>query len=333
MASVSDEPVLPSIVPGEKPAASSSTCAWKISPLIGDPGVPGATQAFRHGFPPLFAEAAGRRPRPRQPRWRWKQERYATQLSGGIDGSALQRCRRSTVSQIHVGCSGWVYKHWRGLFYPEGLPQKRWFERYAEEFDTVEINASFYRLPLETDTSTAGARRRRDGFRYAVKVNRFITHLKKLRRRRRRGGPLHRAGPEARGQARAAALPAAAEPAQRRADGSRPSSRASAAISSMSSSSGTRAGTTRKSSQLLDRYGVGYVAHDLRGLDVASLGERPHRLCPLPRRRRQYCGRYSDEASARMDRLVPRAVARRAAASGAISTTTSTATPSTMRRR
>ena len=43
---------------------------------------------------------------------------------------------RATVSRIHVGCSGWVYKHWRGIFYPEGLPQKRWFERYAEEFDT-----------------------------------------------------------------------------------------------------------------------------------------------------------------------------------------------------
>ena len=55
------------------------------------------------------------------------------------------------VSQvIRIGCSGWVYKHWRGLFYPEGLPQKRWFERYAETFDTVEINASFYRVPLES---------------------------------------------------------------------------------------------------------------------------------------------------------------------------------------
>lgn len=50
--------------------------------------------------------------------------------------------QRSTVSQIHVGCSGWVYKHWRGLFYPEGLPQKRWFEFYSEEFDTVESRYS-----------------------------------------------------------------------------------------------------------------------------------------------------------------------------------------------
>jgi uncharacterized protein YecE (DUF72 family) len=90
---------------------------------------------------------------------------------------------RTTVSAtrngIHVGCSGWVYKHWRGIFYPEGLPQKRWFERYAEEFDTVEINASFYRLPLES-TFEGWREKAPPGFRYAVKVNRFITHMKKL---------------------------------------------------------------------------------------------------------------------------------------------------------
>src|SRR3982750_1075880 len=86
---------------------------------------------------------------------------------------------RTTVSNIHVGCSGWVYRHWRGIFYPEGLPQKRWFERYAEEFDTVEINASFYRLPLAS-TFEGWRNKAPPGFRYAVKVNRFITHMKKL---------------------------------------------------------------------------------------------------------------------------------------------------------
>jgi len=86
---------------------------------------------------------------------------------------------RTTVSRIHVGCSGWVYKHWRGIFYPEGLPQKRWFERYAEEFDTVEINASFYRTPLAS-TFEGWCEKAPPGFRYAVKVNRFITHMKKL---------------------------------------------------------------------------------------------------------------------------------------------------------
>ena len=48
------------------------------------------------------------------------------------------------MTQIRVGCSGWVYKHWRGLFYPQELPQKRWFAHYAAHFDTVEINNSFY---------------------------------------------------------------------------------------------------------------------------------------------------------------------------------------------
>ena len=81
--------------------------------------------------------------------------------------------------QVHVGCSGWVYKHWRGIFYPEGLPQKRWFERYAEEFDTVEINASFYRVPLAA-TFDGWRKKAPQGFRYAVKANRFITHLRKL---------------------------------------------------------------------------------------------------------------------------------------------------------
>ena len=48
---------------------------------------------------------------------------------------------------MRIGCSGWIYPHWRGLFYPEKLPVKRWFAFYAETFDTVEINNSFYRLP------------------------------------------------------------------------------------------------------------------------------------------------------------------------------------------
>jgi uncharacterized protein YecE (DUF72 family) len=83
------------------------------------------------------------------------------------------------VSGIHVGCSGWVYRHWRGAFYSEGLPQKRWFEHYAAQFDTVEINASFYRLPLAS-TFEGWREKAPPGFRYALKVNRFITHMKKL---------------------------------------------------------------------------------------------------------------------------------------------------------
>jgi len=48
-----------------------------------------------------------------------------------------------------VGCSGWVYKHWKGPVYPPELPARKWFAHYATMFDTVEINNSFYRLPTE----------------------------------------------------------------------------------------------------------------------------------------------------------------------------------------
>lgn len=81
---------------------------------------------------------------------------------------------------IFVGTSGWHYKHWRGLFYPERLPPKQWLSFYAERFDTVELNTTFYRLPpagapLEWKKSTPA------DFRFAAKGSRFITHMKKLR--------------------------------------------------------------------------------------------------------------------------------------------------------
>ena len=81
---------------------------------------------------------------------------------------------------MRIGCSGWIYPHWRGLFYPEKLPVKRWFAFYAETFDTVEINNSFYRLP-KTETFDAWREQAPPGFRYAVKANRFLTQAKKLK--------------------------------------------------------------------------------------------------------------------------------------------------------
>jgi uncharacterized protein YecE (DUF72 family) len=80
---------------------------------------------------------------------------------------------------VRIGCSGWIYRHWRGLFYPESLPQRLWFDHYAETFATVEINASFYRRPTP-ENFDAWRDRAPPGFRYAVKVPRFITHMKKL---------------------------------------------------------------------------------------------------------------------------------------------------------
>lgn len=81
---------------------------------------------------------------------------------------------------IRIGCSGWNYRHWRGDFYPEGLPVKRWFDRYAAHFDTVEVNATFYRLP-EVTTFTTWREQAPPGFCYAIKAPRFITHMKKLK--------------------------------------------------------------------------------------------------------------------------------------------------------
>ena len=84
------------------------------------------------------------------------------------------------MNRIRIGCSGWNYRHWRERFYPAGLPQRRWFEFYAEHFDTVEINNSFYRLP-KPETFEAWRAQAPPGFCYAVKANRFLTQAKKLK--------------------------------------------------------------------------------------------------------------------------------------------------------
>jgi uncharacterized protein YecE (DUF72 family) len=92
----------------------------------------------------------------------------------------MQRPLVSPDRQVRIGCSGWVYKHWRGLLYPEELPQRLWFGRYAEEFDTVEINNSFYRLPAG-DTFEKWRKQAPPGFCYALKANRYLTQAKKLK--------------------------------------------------------------------------------------------------------------------------------------------------------
>jgi uncharacterized protein YecE (DUF72 family) len=85
-----------------------------------------------------------------------------------------------TALSARVGCSGWQYKHWRGAFYPVDLPASQWFAYYASQFDTVEINNTFYRLP-EASTFAAWRKRATPGFLYAVKASRFLTHMKKLK--------------------------------------------------------------------------------------------------------------------------------------------------------
>ena len=81
---------------------------------------------------------------------------------------------------ILVGTSGWQYKDWSGRFYPDGLPQRLWLEHYAKSFATVEINNAFYRLP-ERSTFTAWRERTPSDFCVAVKMSRYLTHIKRLR--------------------------------------------------------------------------------------------------------------------------------------------------------
>jgi uncharacterized protein YecE (DUF72 family) len=81
---------------------------------------------------------------------------------------------------LRVGTSGWQYRDWRGTFYPRGLPQRDWLRHYAERFATVELNNSFYRLP-ERSAFERWREETPDDFVLAVKMSRFLTHLKRLR--------------------------------------------------------------------------------------------------------------------------------------------------------
>jgi uncharacterized protein YecE (DUF72 family) len=84
------------------------------------------------------------------------------------------------VKSALIGCSGWNYDDWRGRFYPQGEPRRRWLELYAERFDTVEVNATFYGLPKrETVANWVGQTPPR--FEFAVKASRYLTHVKRFR--------------------------------------------------------------------------------------------------------------------------------------------------------
>jgi uncharacterized protein YecE (DUF72 family) len=103
--------------------------------------------------------------------------------------SAARRARRtesparqrasSDLRPAHVGCSGWNYDSWRGGIYPAGLPSRRWLERYAELFDTVEVNATFYRL-LKRETAARWLTQTPRDFVFTVKASRYLTHITHL---------------------------------------------------------------------------------------------------------------------------------------------------------
>jgi uncharacterized protein YecE (DUF72 family) len=82
------------------------------------------------------------------------------------------------MKPVHVGCSGWNYRDWKDRLY-EGRPAKEWLERYAEVFETVELNNTFYRLPSE-NAVRGWIERTPGGFIFSVKASRYLTHVKRL---------------------------------------------------------------------------------------------------------------------------------------------------------
>jgi uncharacterized protein YecE (DUF72 family) len=83
-------------------------------------------------------------------------------------------------SRLHIGCSGWSYQDWVGKFYPADLKQGEWLAYYAQHFNTVEVNMSFYRFPFKNMLKGWYSRTPRN-FRFTLKANRLITHIKKLK--------------------------------------------------------------------------------------------------------------------------------------------------------
>ena len=95
------------------------------------------------------------------------------------------RGREDTTSYLcssaYVGCSGWFYWKWRGPFYPADLPTSGWFDHYAKQFSTVEINASFYSWPTVANVKGWCRQPGNPNFVYTVKVCELITHIKRFK--------------------------------------------------------------------------------------------------------------------------------------------------------
>jgi uncharacterized protein YecE (DUF72 family) len=79
-----------------------------------------------------------------------------------------------------VGTSGWQYRSWRGRFYPPKLPTRRWLEYYSQHYPVVELNTTFYGLPT-VEATARWAEQAPEGFRFAAKMSRYVTHVRRLR--------------------------------------------------------------------------------------------------------------------------------------------------------
>ena len=83
------------------------------------------------------------------------------------------------ATEFYLGCSGFYYNHWRGRFYPQDLAKAKWLGFYAGQFNTLEVNNTFYRYPTEK-LLLGWKQKTPTNFRFTLKANRAITHTRKF---------------------------------------------------------------------------------------------------------------------------------------------------------
>jgi uncharacterized protein YecE (DUF72 family) len=108
--------------------------------------------------------------------------RSGTAQAKSAQGAAAQGAAgsQSGLKPVHVGCSGWNYRDWREQFYPQGLAPRHWLEHYSLQFETVEVNSTFYRL-ASREAVERWVQQTPDGFVFAPKASRYLTHIRRLR--------------------------------------------------------------------------------------------------------------------------------------------------------
>jgi uncharacterized protein YecE (DUF72 family) len=128
--------------------------------------------------------------------WRARREaRRAAQRVANVERAAKMRAARlawqrtrephaasaaARLPALNVGCSGWYYWHWQGGFYPAEIPRADWFQHYAKNFRTVELNAPFYSWPTIATVLGWLKQAGQSAFIYTIKVSELITHVKRF---------------------------------------------------------------------------------------------------------------------------------------------------------
>ncbi|MDB6172269.1 MAG: hypothetical protein JWL59_1580 [Chthoniobacteraceae bacterium] len=125
------------------------------------------------------AKREARRARQREENVGRAQKMHTARIAWHDNPLILQEAH-SSLPTINVGCSGWFYWHWRGGFYPAGMPTGEWFAHYADHFKTVELNAPFYSWPTVATVRTWVRQLGERDFVYTIKASELITHVKRF---------------------------------------------------------------------------------------------------------------------------------------------------------